>query len=123
LAVRRSDSRLAVHGSLATEASASDELKAALDNAVALNAFNVQAGHDPRVRLQAVVRFAPTDYEPAVGEIARYFRAREVISIDLTNLYSRHAVRLVDFCSGMAVMCSGWIFRVTDNVIVLTPPG
>ena len=123
MAVRRSDNRLAVYGSLVTEANASDELKAALDNAVALNAFNAQAGHDPRVRLQAVVRFAPTDYEPAVGEIAQYFRAREVISIDLTNLHSKHAVRLVDFCSGMAVMCSGWIFCVTDNVIVLTPPG
>lgn len=98
-------------------------LDVALDQAVTLNSGNVDARHEPSVRLQGVVRFSPIDYRSVVGEIATRFRARDVLSIDLTNMDAAQAIRLVDFCSGMAAICSGWIFRVTDKVIVLTPPG
>jgi hypothetical protein len=100
----------------------SDDLEMALDNAVALNSFNVHTGSDPSVRLQAVIRFAPSDFRSVVGEVARHFRTGRVISIDVANMEAKQAVRLVDFCSGMATMCNGWIFRVTDRVIVVTPP-
>jgi FtsZ-interacting cell division protein YlmF len=49
------------------------------------------------------------------------FREGRVVSIDLGKLDGREAVRLVDFCSGITAMDAGWIFRVTDKVIVLTP--
>ncbi|MEV7968722.1 cell division protein SepF [Sphaerisporangium sp. NPDC088356] len=64
----------------------------------------------------------PTDYQVATREIAQGFREQRVISIDLGEMDRRQAVRLVDFCSGMTAVCSGWIFRLTDNVIVLAPP-
>jgi hypothetical protein len=98
----------------------SGELDAALDDAVAFNSFDIQSRVDPSVRLQAVIRFAPTDYGSVAREIAQHFRERAVISIDLAGMEQGQAVRLVDFCSGLALMCSGWIFRVTDRVIVLT---
>lgn len=98
----------------------SRELDAALDEAVAFNSFDVRSRVDPGVRLRAVVRFAPTDYGSVAREIAQHFRERAVISIDLAGMEQGQAVRLVDFCSGMVLMCSGWIFRVTDRVIVLT---
>lgn len=101
---------------------ASADLELALDHAMALNAFNLRAENDPAVRLRSALRFAPTDYQAATREIVQVFRERRVISIDLGRMDHRQAVRLVDFCSGMTAMCSGWIFRLTDNVIVLAPP-
>jgi|SRR2546429_3267341 len=98
------------------------ELEAAIASAIALNSYEVSAPNDPMVRLQAVVRFAPMDYESIVGEIAGCFRVKNVMSIDMVNMRAAQAARLVDFCSGMAAMYSGWIFRVTDTVIVVTPP-
>jgi len=111
-----------VDGHLAGGSGRSDELEAALDGAVTLNTFNANDRSDPSVRLQAVVRFTPSDYWSVADEIAQYFRRREVVSIDLGYMERGQAVRLVDFCNGMAVMCSGWIFRLTDKVIVLSPP-
>lgn len=98
-----------------------DDLEDALDHAVSLNSYNVQDRNDPSVRLQAVIRFTPSDYESAAAPISNCFRQREVISIDLGNMQHEQAVRLVDFCSGMVMMCNGWIFRITDKVIVLSP--
>ena len=100
----------------------SNDLETALDNAVALNSFTVQAGTDPSVRLQAVIRFSPMDFRSIADEVSRHFRTGRVISIDLAHMEPRQAVRLVDFCSGMASASYGWIFRVTDRVIVVTPP-
>ncbi len=98
-----------------------DPLEVALDGAVAMNSFSSHDRVDPTLTLQAVVRFAPSDYS-VVKEIVHHFRRREVISIDLANMERGQAVRLVDFCSGMTAMCSGWVLRVADRVIVLTPP-
>jgi len=98
------------------------DLRTAIGSAVALNSFKVSPRNEPSVRLQAAVRFAPLDYESVAGEIAGHFRNREVISIDLSNMESTEAVRLVDFCSGMAAMCSGWVLPVTNTVLVVTPP-
>lgn len=100
----------------------SKELDIALEQATSLNAFHLHAKNDPAVRLQSALRFTPTDYKVATREIAQGFRSQRVISIDLGRMDHRQAVRLVDFCSGMTAMCSGWIFRLTDHVIVLAPP-
>lgn len=77
----------------------------------------------PGVRLQDVIRLRPTDLNQAFGELGSVYRDGNVISIDLIDLPAPHATRLVDFCSGMATMSSGWIYRVTESVIVLSPPG
>lgn len=97
-------------------------LQAALDDAIGLNSFDVQSRNDPSVRLRELVRLEPRDYGSVVNDIVRNFRQRQVMSIDLAGMEESHAVRLVEFCSGMAAACSGWIFLVTDSVIVVTPP-
>lgn len=97
-------------------------LSLALEDAVNLNQFDAHARNDPDVRLGALVRFEPSEYQATTHEVARYFREGNVISIDLTAMNSHQAARLVDFCSGMAAVSSGWIFRVTDKAIVLNPP-
>ena len=98
------------------------ELVPALEDADNLNSFDAHAKKDPGVHLGALVRFEPSEYRTAAYELARCYRQGKVISIDLGNLDSHQAARLVDFCSGMAAVSSGWIFRVTNHVIVLNPP-
>jgi FtsZ-interacting cell division protein YlmF len=99
----------------------SNELVIALENAATLNAYDVNASTDPRVHLGAALRFTPLEYRVAAQEIMQHFKDGNVISIDLNNMSRREAARLIDFCSGMTAVSSGWLFRVTDSVIVLTP--
>jgi FtsZ-interacting cell division protein YlmF len=99
----------------------SSALADALENATDLNRYHVAGSIDPVVHLGSAVRFAPVGYQDAAGEISRFFGEGNVVSIDLGRMSSRDAARLVDFCSGMTIASSGWIFRVTDVVIVVTP--
>lgn len=99
----------------------SEELRIALENAVSLNSYSVHSRSNPSVHLEAALRFVPRDYQGSAPEIAQCFREGRVLSIDLGSMESDQAARLVDFCSGMTSVCSGWIFQVAESVIVLTP--
>lgn len=99
----------------------SDELNIALKSAAALNSYSVHAQNNPSVHLGAAVRFTPLDYQSSVYEVMQSFREGHVVSIDLGRMDNHQAARLVDFCSGLTAVDSGWIFQVTDSVIVLTP--
>lgn len=103
--------------------SSSEELESSLSSAEKLNSYNVLSGGDPGVRLGKALRYVPHEYNSAVAEISTRFREGRVVSIDLNNMNMRQAARLVDFCSGMAAVSHGWIYRITDRVIVITPPG
>lgn len=98
-----------------------EELSVSLKSAAELNAYSVHVGNNPSVHLEQAVRFTPHDFQTSVSKIMQCFQEGRVVSIDLGQMDSHQAARLVDFCSGMTAMSSGWIFRVTDNVIVLTP--
>jgi hypothetical protein len=98
-----------------------DELGISLEDASKLNGYNVNSKSDPIVHLGSAVRFTPLDYKHSASQIVQHFREGRVVSIDLAEMDVREASRLVDFCSGMTAINSGWIFRVTDKVIVLTP--
>jgi FtsZ-interacting cell division protein YlmF len=102
-------------------ADASGGLAEALDNATALNPYRVAESNDPAVHLGSAVRFAPERYQDAAGEISHCLGEGNVVSIDLSRMSHIDAARLVDFCSGMTIATSGWIFRITDVVIVVTP--
>jgi cell division protein SepF len=97
------------------------ELGVALEDAAKLNSYNVNSMSDPSVHLGSAVTFTPLRYQNSASEIMQSFRDGRVVSIDLGRMDPREAGRLVYFCSGMAALNSGWIFRVTDKVIVLTP--
>lgn len=99
-----------------------EEIERSLASAERMNAHSAILGQEPDVRLGKVLRYAPRDYQAAISEISLRFREGRVISIDLKGMSPRQAARLVDFCSGMAVASRGWIYRVTDQVIILTPP-
>lgn len=105
----------------AISASKSSSLGAAIEDALSLNSFSTNSINSPGVRLQSIVRFAPHDFSSAAGAICRNFRDGNVISIDMGTMEHSQASRLVDFVSGMTGVTSGSIFRITDNVIVLTP--
>lgn len=98
-----------------------EELSVALKGAAELNGYNVHTRSNPSVHLEQVVRFTPLEFRTCVSEIMQRFQEGNVVSIDLGQMDSHQAARLVNFCSGMTAITSGWIFRVTDNVIVLTP--
>jgi hypothetical protein len=99
----------------------SGELGIALEAASSLNKYNVHAGNNPSVHLGTALRFVPLDYQNSVREILQGFREGRVLTIDLSKMDKHQAARLVDFCSGMAAAGSGWIYCVTESVIVLTP--
>lgn len=105
------------------DASDVDQLRLALDSATSLNAFSVHSHSDPTVRLQQAVKVHPTSYDSATREILQHFRKNNIITVDLDFIKQEQAGRLVDFCSGATAIRSGWIFRVTDKVIVITPVG
>jgi FtsZ-interacting cell division protein YlmF len=92
-----------------------------LSSALALNSYEVGRKELRGVRLQESQRCAPLDYEPAVREISRWHREGRVVSVDLGKVEIRCAIRIVEFCSGLSAAKSGWIFRLSDDVIVLTP--
>ena len=98
-----------------------DELMTAHYDAELINGYNVQYSDNPSVHLRELVRITPTKYQEAVGEILGCFKNKRVVSVDLSRMDKRQAARLVDFCSGMLAGGSGWLFRVTPLVIVMTP--
>jgi FtsZ-interacting cell division protein YlmF len=105
----------------AIHSAGNSELSVALKSATALNAYSVGGQNNPSVYLGATVRFIPLDYENSVRDVVKSFREGHVVTIDLGKMDSHQAARLVDFCSGLSAIGSGWIFHVTDTVIVLTP--
>lgn len=93
----------------------------ALEDAVGLNPYDVYVDADPAVHLGSAVRVAPRDFHGELREISDSFRAGRVLAIDLRAAEPADACRLVDFCSGMAAVHRGWIFRVTDDLLVVAP--
>jgi FtsZ-interacting cell division protein YlmF len=98
-----------------------DALKVALNSAESINAYDVASLSDPHIHLGNIVRLAPIKYQDGALEIPRHFKEGHVVSVDLGLMSVKHAARLVDFCSGMLAGSSGWLFRATDRVILLTP--
>lgn len=99
----------------------SERLTSALDGATKLNSFSVHAHGEPEVRLERAVKISPMSYDDATHELLPLFMQQKVITVDLQFLRSEQAARVVDFCSGATAVTSGWIFRVTDHVVVITP--
>jgi hypothetical protein len=98
-----------------------DLLRTALESAERINAYDVSLLNDPQIHLSEVVRLAPLRYQDGTIEIPRHYLSGAVVSVDLSHLTNSGAARLVDYCSGLLSGTSGWLFRATDRVIVLTP--
>jgi FtsZ-interacting cell division protein YlmF len=98
-------------------------LSVSLKSAESINAYDVASFSDPHIHLGGIVRLAPIKYQDGAAEIPRHFKDGHVVSVDLGHMSVNQAARLVDFCSGMLAGTSGWLFRATDRVIVLTPTG
>jgi FtsZ-interacting cell division protein YlmF len=98
-----------------------DLLRTALESAERINAYDVSLLSDPRIHLSEVVRLVPIKYQDGAIEIPRHYLSGAVVSVDLNYLTNANAARLVDYCSGLLIGTSGWLFRATDRVIVLTP--
>ncbi|MBE3001265.1 cell division protein SepF [Nocardiopsis sp. HNM0947] len=93
-----------------------------LSSAEKMNSYSAVYGHEPDIRLGKVLRYSPRGYQSAVGEISMRFREAKVVSIDVGKMTPCDAARLIDFCSGMAVASRGWFYRVTDQVVMISPP-
>jgi FtsZ-interacting cell division protein YlmF len=109
------------HSSLPVRAQSGNVLQEALSIAESISGYDATVLSNPNIHLGEIVRLAPTKYQEAVIEIPRYFKNGSVVSVDLGGMDISQAARLVDFCSGMLAGSSGWLFRATDRVIVLTP--
>ncbi|MFF0379832.1 cell division protein SepF [Actinoplanes missouriensis] len=86
-----------------------------------LNSYEVGRGAPDGIRLTDNFRCLPHDYEDAVRRIAQNYCAAHVVSVDLSKVDHQSAIRIVEFCSGLCTARSGWMFRVSEFVIVLTP--
>jgi FtsZ-interacting cell division protein YlmF len=98
-----------------------DLLRNALESAERINAYDVSLLSDPQIHLREVVRLVPIKYQDGAIEIPRHYLGGAVVSVDLSRLTNASAARMVDYCSGLLSGTSGWLFRATDRVIVLTP--
>ena len=99
------------------------ELNFALERAVALNAYKVNARNNPNIRLKSAVRLRPPDFQAATHAILHHFRGGRVISLDVGGMDASQAAQLVNFCSGMTAATDGWIFQLSAEVLVLSPSG
>ncbi|MEH0927571.1 cell division protein SepF [Micromonospora sp. CPCC 205558] len=97
------------------------ELERSLESAVRENSYRVDRDTAPGVRLEAALRVKPTDFAVGAAEVAEILQAGRVASIDLSYMEQYEAARLVNYCHGLTVMANGWIFRLAQNVIVITP--
>lgn len=93
----------------------------ALNFAERVYAYNPALRNDPTVHLGDVIRLTPAEYQDGAIEIPKHFKSGNVVSIDLGAMTNYQAARLVDFCGGLLAGTSGWLFRATDRVIILTP--
>lgn len=99
----------------------SSSLATALEAAEAINAYDPNSLSDPRVHKGPIARLRPERYRTGALDISSCFTSGSIVSIDLSMMETREAARLVDFCSGLLSGGQGWLFRATDNAIILTP--
>ena len=97
------------------------DLDFALERALALNAYKVNARNDPHIRLKSALRLRPPDLQAATYTILHHFREGRVISLDIGGMDASQAAQLIHFCSGMTAATDGWIFQLSAEVLVLTP--
>jgi FtsZ-interacting cell division protein YlmF len=96
-------------------------LNQVLDTAIALNSYNVGRREMQSIHLANAVRYSPTDFEVARREVADSYKQQRVVSLDLSDIDARSAARLIDFCSGLLAAKPGWLFRLSESVVVLAP--
>ncbi|MEW2430287.1 cell division protein SepF [Micromonospora sp. NPDC047644] len=97
------------------------ELERSLESAVRANSYRLDRDAAPGVRLEAALRVTPRDFGVGAAEIAEILQAGRVASIDLSHMEPYEAARLLNYCHGLTVMANGWIFRLAQSVIVITP--
>lgn len=97
-------------------------LRSVLDEIERFNAYQVGVSGHSTAGLRDIVRIVPEERTTSLAEISFEYRSGMAVSIDFKALTPEHAVRLVDFCSGLASASNGWIFRAADHVIILVPP-
>ena len=97
------------------------DLDQALNQASALNAYTSGQSEASYVRWGDTLRYVPRDYEQAIQEIPALYKQGRALSLDVSHMDQQQAIRLIDFCSGVARMANGWILRVADHVVLLVP--
>ena len=113
--------KVEAHPRRAMREDGNDLLRAALESAERVNDYDASLLGDPQIHLNEVVRLTPGKYYDGATEIPQHYLGGAVVSVDLSRLSNANAARLVDYCSGLLSGTSGWLFRATDRVIILTP--
>ncbi|MFF0230221.1 cell division protein SepF [Micromonospora sp. NPDC005254] len=67
------------------------------------------------------VRCRPRLYGEAVIQISAHYRRGRTVSLDCGGLPQGEVIRVADFCSGLSASSGGWVLRVADFVVLLTP--
>lgn len=97
----------------------SGRLESVIELAIERNRYTVEI--IPAASLQRTVRITPGSLQTAAQKISELHRAGHALSIDLTELEPTEAIRLVDYCDGLASASDSWMFRVAARVLVLMP--
>jgi SepF-like predicted cell division protein (DUF552 family) len=71
--------------------------------------------------LKTAARVCPGSYQAACHSIAELYRRGHIVSVDLSELDAVNAIRLVDFCSGLAAATGGGVIRAALEVFIVTP--
>jgi cell division inhibitor SepF len=63
----------------------------------------------------------PTSFDEGAQDIAKYFKRRQAIILNLQQAQMELAKRMMDFCSGLAYALDGAIHPIADLLFLITP--
>jgi FtsZ-interacting cell division protein YlmF len=63
----------------------------------------------------------PTSFDEGAQTLAKYFRRRQAVVLNLQQADEELTQRMVDFCAGLAYALDGAIHPIADSLLLLTP--
>lgn len=103
----------------ATRGKLYEQLELAIKQAEEVNASSV--GDISAARLLASLQCIPAAHDSGARKILQLYQSGHVVSVDLASLEITQAIRLTDFCSGVAAASAGWVFRTSTYAFMLVP--
>ncbi|MFG3552968.1 cell division protein SepF [Micromonospora sp. NPDC047557] len=105
----------------ATPLPVSRQVDVVIDNLAKMYPYRVSQGEAPGMDMSEPVRCRPRLYGEAVIQISAHYRRGRTVSLDCGGLPQGEVIRVADFCSGLSASSGGWVLRVADFVVLLTP--
>ncbi|WP_442931525.1 cell division protein SepF [Micromonospora sp. NBC_00330] len=99
----------------------SRQVDVALESLAKMYPYRVSQGDASVMDMTEPVRCRPQFHSEAIIQISAHYRRGRTVSLDCGGLPRGEIIRVADFCSGLSASSGGWVLRVADLVLLLTP--